>query len=485
MATPGKETPVDANATSKSVSISGPAYKVTVGGTARGKPRRYTVSTTSQTTVIEQYSVGPRYLRPSSGSCHDSCKHGADELGNIRRLGVSKKYTMSTSRYLKPSTGSCHDSCKHGSKDESVELKTTRTLASRKKAVTKNNGVKRTVVTVERKKITGTKPNPTRDPKIRAPGNELKIHSRVKTKPMTVKPSSSTLKNKKVTKNTSQGSKNRNAKLASPRKDQYVMTKAKLRQLIAEKIQEMTLQEAETEEVGVEETIQSPETVTTESTIVQNSEEVLEEDSSSGSIQSSSIEQVSESNEQVSESNEQASESNEQVSESNEQVSESNEQVSESNEQVSESNEQVSESNEQVLESESGHADEDVGHEEILEEEIEYDEEGFIMEGDEDEMENDDNKPRRHRVVRSDGKYGPGQVKFRRGRVLDVDEEGESEKVNLKHQEVGKKEAQELLNSVIEETASKLVGDMKTKVEALVGAFETVISRLDEVPSSE
>ncbi|KAI3722440.1 hypothetical protein L2E82_33478 [Cichorium intybus] len=464
MATPGKETPVDANATSKSVSISGPAYKVTVGGTARGKPRRYTVSTTSQTTVIEQYHVGPRYLRPSNGSCHDSCKHGADELGNIRRLGVSKKYTMSTSRYLKPSTGSCHDSCKHGSKDESVELKTTRTLASRKKAVTKNNGVKRTVVTVERKKITGTKPNPTRDPKIRAPGNELKIHSRVKTKPMTVKPSSSTLKNKKVTKNTSQGSKNRNAKLASPRKDQYVMTKAKLRQLIAEKIQEMTLQEAETEEVGVEETIQSPESVTTESTIVQNSEEVFEEDSSSGSIQSSSIEQVSESNEQVSESNEQASESNE---------------------QVSESNEQVSESNEQVLESESEHADEDVGHEEILEEEIEYDEEGFIMEGDEDEMENDDNKPRRHRVVRSDGKDGPGQVKFRRGRVLDVDEEGESEKVNLKHQEVGKKEAQELLNSVIEETASKLVGDMKTKVEALVGAFETVISRLDEAPSSE
>ncbi|KAJ6820464.1 uncharacterized protein M6B38_397145 [Iris pallida] len=54
----------------------------------------------------------------------------------------------------------------------------------------------------------------------------------------------------------------------------------------------------------------------------------------------------------------------------------------------------------------------------------------------------------------------------------------EAQSVVLKHQEAEKrKDAQALLNHVIEETASKLVDVRKSKVKALVGAFETVMSR--------
>ncbi|KAM3362375.1 hypothetical protein P3S68_017229 [Capsicum galapagoense] len=52
-----------------------------------------------------------------------------------------------------------------------------------------------------------------------------------------------------------------------------------------------------------------------------------------------------------------------------------------------------------------------------------------------------------------------------------------SGKIVLRHQDVQeKKDVQGLLNNVIEETASKLVETGKSKVKALVGAFETVIS---------
>ncbi|KAA8541002.1 hypothetical protein F0562_024860 [Nyssa sinensis] len=61
----------------------------------------------------------------------------------------------------------------------------------------------------------------------------------------------------------------------------------------------------------------------------------------------------------------------------------------------------------------------------------------------------------------------------------------ESEKVVLRHQDVeGKKDVQSLLNNVIEETASKLVQTRKSKVKALVGAFETVISLQDAKSSA-
>ncbi|URE04780.1 Plant calmodulin-binding domain [Musa troglodytarum] len=57
--------------------------------------------------------------------------------------------------------------------------------------------------------------------------------------------------------------------------------------------------------------------------------------------------------------------------------------------------------------------------------------------------------------------------------------------VVLRHQDVQeKKDNQGLLNQVIEETASKLVETRKSKVKALVGAFETVISLQDSKVAS-
>ncbi|KAF5735575.1 hypothetical protein HS088_TW15G01083 [Tripterygium wilfordii] len=102
---------------------------------------------------------------------------------------------------------------------------------------------------------------------------------------------------------------------------------------------------------------------------------------------------------------------------------------------------------------------------------------------------------------------GPRRLKFRRGRVLGDnqnmkadgrrsfkkrgvdgdknDGKPDSEQVVLRHQDVqGKKDAQGLFNNVIEETANKLVETRKSKVKALVGAFETVISLQDRKPSA-
>ncbi|XP_050381571.1 uncharacterized protein LOC126798604 [Argentina anserina] len=103
----------------------------------------------------------------------------------------------------------------------------------------------------------------------------------------------------------------------------------------------------------------------------------------------------------------------------------------------------------------------------------------------------------------------PRRLKFRRGKVLGDDEyikadaqrqrykkregvdgnaigtEPGSEKVVLRHQDVqGKKDEKGLFNNVIEETASKLVETRKSKVKALVGAFETVISLQERKPSA-
>ncbi|KAL0924858.1 hypothetical protein M5K25_005716 [Dendrobium thyrsiflorum] len=115
-------------------------------------------------------------------------------------------------------------------------------------------------------------------------------------------------------------------------------------------------------------------------------------------------------------------------------------------------------------------------------------------------------KFKRGRVIdlRPTENVGPRKLRFRRGRVLDENSNAEvikslfrkrdksdmkppgavalansSEAVTviLKHQDAQeKKEMQALFNNVIEETASKLVKTRKSKVKALVGAFETVIS---------
>lgn len=118
-------------------------------------------------------------------------------------------------------------------------------------------------------------------------------------------------------------------------------------------------------------------------------------------------------------------------------------------------------------------------------------------------------KFRRGRIVNLESESNaPRRLRFRRGRVVGDNDDSKiharrrnfkkrengdeadgaspsSEKVVLRHQDVqGKKDAQGLFNNVIEETASKLVESRKSKVKALVGAFETVISLQETKPST-
>ncbi|GAA0172825.1 hypothetical protein LIER_26570 [Lithospermum erythrorhizon] len=99
----------------------------------------------------------------------------------------------------------------------------------------------------------------------------------------------------------------------------------------------------------------------------------------------------------------------------------------------------------------------------------------------------------------------PRRLKFKCGRILLGNKDGvadgkkigkkkgvnddkdvagpSSKKVVLRHQDVQDKKIDPgLFNHVIEETASKLVGSRKSKVKALVGAFETVISLQESKP---
>jgi ligand-binding sensor protein len=50
--------------------------------------------------------------------------------------------------------------------------------------------------------------------------------------------------------------------------------------------------------------------------------------------------------------------------------------------------------------------------------------------------------------------------------------------VALRHHKTLEKKSQMLYNNVIEEMASKLVKTRKSRVKALVGAFESVISKM-------
>nr|KYP40303.1 hypothetical protein KK1_038375 [Cajanus cajan] len=118
-------------------------------------------------------------------------------------------------------------------------------------------------------------------------------------------------------------------------------------------------------------------------------------------------------------------------------------------------------------------------------------------------------KFRRGKVVENETQISsPRRLKFRRTRVLvekanakgvarksferrdeacvdSNDATTGPEKVVLRHQDMqDKKDAQGLLNNVIEEAASKLVEARKRTVKALVGAFETVISLHEKKPSA-
>ena len=100
----------------------------------------------------------------------------------------------------------------------------------------------------------------------------------------------------------------------------------------------------------------------------------------------------------------------------------------------------------------------------------------------------------------------PRKHRYKKGRTLGEDQNGkavdkslntndtinestdtkhEHEKVQLIRQEGAGKKDNIDLNDVIEETASKLVKTRKSKVKALVGAFETVMSFRDRKPLVE
>uniref|UniRef100_A0ACD5XI01 Uncharacterized protein n=1 Tax=Avena sativa TaxID=4498 RepID=A0ACD5XI01_AVESA len=109
------------------------------------------------------------------------------------------------------------------------------------------------------------------------------------------------------------------------------------------------------------------------------------------------------------------------------------------------------------------------------------------------ELTPDSNGPRRlifRRRAANEGENGEGQLVRRifkrnlRNNGTPTEPDLESPGVKLRHQDTqDKKDAQGLFNNVIEETASKLVESRKSKVKALVGAFETVILLQDGSPS--
>ncbi|XP_023001670.1 uncharacterized protein LOC111495740 [Cucurbita maxima] len=88
--------------------------------------------------------------------------------------------------------------------------------------------------------------------------------------------------------------------------------------------------------------------------------------------------------------------------------------------------------------------------------------------------------------VKEDEKEFKRKKFFRRKETIEgkfISSRLKSERVVLRHQDSrGKKETLNLLNNVIEETASKLAQTRNSKVKALVGAFETVISLQDTRP---
>lgn len=106
------------------------------------------------------------------------------------------------------------------------------------------------------------------------------------------------------------------------------------------------------------------------------------------------------------------------------------------------------------------------------------------------DLQQESNSPRRLTFIRgrSMGESQDSNVRKRIFKKKGVDDRSNtipnSRKIVLRHQDVQeKKDVQVLLNNVIEETASKLVETRKSKVKALVGAFETVIS-LQDKPST-
>ncbi|XP_010491399.1 PREDICTED: uncharacterized protein LOC104768988 [Camelina sativa] len=88
--------------------------------------------------------------------------------------------------------------------------------------------------------------------------------------------------------------------------------------------------------------------------------------------------------------------------------------------------------------------------------------------------------------LRSDVNRKKKNLRDKREGIGKVNGEGKREKVVLRHRKVEvKKKLQTLFNNVIEETVNKLEEVRKSKVKALVGAFETVISLQDNNRTSQ
>ncbi|KAK1410187.1 hypothetical protein QVD17_36722 [Tagetes erecta] len=477
-----------------------------------------------------------------------------------------------SSRYLKPKIASCHDRCKHGTIDEPEIKRPTRRLRVRRVLV-KRNKVKRTVEPVEKKSTKAKhKPKPsagrimrTGDERVKVVKRENSLPSRrigvsvyglltnrksnqnelnmaknnVKTKPI----SSSRLdglKNKKETKDTGKSTSveqvaSGDHKPESPIKGEHTMTKTEFKQLIAEKITEvtdMTLDEAENAElecvpltVEIESYLKDEHSMTetelkqliTEKITGMTLQEVENEELEFVPI-TVEIDPPTVTTETSQPTNLPSCESGQ---------SSSDKQVLEEHETADDDEEVIESKDDYNMETSEGDCDYRMVVCEDKENggsKVKFMRGRVVKDESEDGLrrlkigkgkipEDEDDGPwklkfKRGTILEPDEDDGPTRLKFRRGKILEEDEDDqsmakinfkkklveepiddcktESETVTLKHQEMQeKKEAQELLNRVIEETASKLEVDRKTKVEALVGAFETVISLQDDTPSTQ
>ncbi|XP_071708346.1 uncharacterized protein [Rutidosis leptorrhynchoides] len=373
MATPIKRTPENRK-TITSVSISGPAYMVAVGGTPRGSKPKIVLS-----------------------------------------------------RYLRPRIRSCHDLCKNGTNNESLEIKRcTRSSKSRKISVIKEKVIKTNVIPVERMKKSKTKLKTFPNPKTRAPADPNKV-----IKQRNSLPSKATVSGHGSSSN--REATNKGQKIAKNRP-----TKVKRKSISSSTVNDSARLNSKKYENRIK-TINNTRVNTqirtkkTETPVLEFNNPAVETDQS----QTLTIRVI------------------------------------------------------ELPNSESFKICEHVNDKEVKEQETCEDDY---------EMETIDGNLKNYIVVNCYGKDGEVNVKFKRGKIVELesDDDGptrvkfrnakvldnescnDSEGVTLKHQEMQEKEARELLNRMIEETASKLVVKRKTRVGALVGAFETVISRQDD-----
>lgn len=465
-----------------------PHHQTSLSRQDGGSSRRN--STGKATSFNNGGSILPHY-RTSFASCNG---------GNLRRNSNGKQNSLNSKDnilplHLRASTGSCHDFCKHGT-HEAVEEKPKVPITKRKippPSPKHNNG--RNVVAEYRKKTSSFKPKSSSDSEIHSPKSP-----KMKPKPVIEKPSLS-----------ADVSIRSNARSNSEIKSGKSRTEAALKKLLAPRrtvslpprsygsgIISLNLSKCKSQNLcstkqaqkckGKAEPKQSNQNQVKEKIIEgENENQDLESVEKGSFIQSPPPPSFSSSPKSSSSSHSISPDfsSDEEVLESEDLDSEYSDYESDS-----ETDEFTSEDSENVNVKECKTPKE--------------------MKGEMINYEDQDSTPtklkfRRGKIVdlHSDDNDGtPRKLRFRRGRVLESKEDSngnvrrrifkkkgvdnhkvkqrnspKAEKVSLRHQDMEeKKDAQGLLNNVIEETASKLVESRKSKVKALVGAFETVFS---------